>query len=132
MADQHRIDPEGRPHDPSIVPTKATVDPGTFFAVDLRVGEVTAVDEFPEARKPARKLTVDFGPVLGTLRTSAQVTNYGVDELLGRRVVGAVNLGDRRIAGFTSQFLVLGGLHPDGTVALLDVDPSLPLGAPIA
>ena len=130
--EQHRIDAAARPHDPARLSTKPQVDAATFFAVDMRVGEVTHVEAFPEARKPAWKLTVDFGPVLGTLRTSAQVTNYTADQLVGRRVVGAVNLGSRRIAGFTSQFLVLGGLQPDGTVALLDVDPALPLGAPIA
>ena len=93
-----------------------------FFAIDMRVGRVTAVDEFPEARKPAWKLTVDFGPEVGVLRTSAQVTNYSADDLLGRLVVGAVNLGAKRIAGFTSEFLVLGAVDPtDGTVHLLEV-----------
>ena len=132
MADEHRVDPGGRPYDPATLPAKDRVDPGSFVAVDMRVGRVTDVEAFPEARKPAWKLTVDFGPVLGTMRTSAQVTNYGIDELLGRHVVGAVNLGSRRIAGFISEFLVLGGLQPDGTVRLLDPDPALPLGAPIA
>lgn len=132
MGDQHRIDPDARPYEPSALAAKEAIDPSAFFAVDMRVGRVTAVDEFPEARNPAWKLTVDFGPVIGTLRTSAQVTNYTEDELLDRRVVGAVNLGTKRIAGFTSEFLVLGGLQPDGTVRLLEVDPSLPLGAPVA
>ncbi len=126
------MDPEHAPYDPARLDTKPDVDPGQFFAVDMRVGQVTAVEPFPEARKPAWKLTVDFGPVLGVRRTSAQVTNYREDELLGRRVVGAVNLGVRRIAGFPSEFLVLGGLQPDGTVRLLEVDEALPLGAPIA
>ena len=103
-----------------------------FGALDLRVGRVTAVEPFPEARKPAWKLTVDFGPDLGELRTSAQVTNYGPDELLGRQVIGAVNLGTRRIAGFISEFLVLGGLAPDGTVSLLGPDTDLPPGAVVA
>ena len=71
-----------------------------FAALDMRVGIVREVRAFPEARKPAWQLRVDFGPQLGELWTSAQVTNYGEDELLGRRVVGAVNLGTRRIAGF--------------------------------
>ena len=102
-----------------------------FFAVDMRVGRVTAVDPFPEARKPAWKLTVDFGPDVGVLRTSAQVTNYSADELLARLVVGAVNLGTKRIAGFVSQFLVLGALAPDGTVHLLDVPPDAEMGWPI-
>ena len=103
-----------------------------FLAVDMRVGRVTAVEEFPEARKPAWKLTVDFGPVIGTLRTSAQVTNYTADELRGRIVVGALNLGRKRIAGFTSEFLILGALDPDGTVRLLELPGGVEPGAPIA
>ena len=103
-------------------PPLPDVTPPDFFAIDLRVGSVTAVEEFPEARKPAWKLSVDFGPEIGVLRTSAQVTNYERDELLGRLVVGAVNLGTKRIAGFVSEFLVLGAVSPDdGTVQLLEV-----------
>ena len=132
MGDEHRIDPDARPYDPVALPAKPDVDPADFFALDLRVGVVIEVEPFPEARKPAWKLTVDFGPVLGTRRTSAQVTNYTAEELVGRRVVGAVNLGARRIAGFRSEFLVLGGLQPDGTVRLLDAADDLPLGAPVA
>ena len=120
------------PHDPATLPAKAAVAADAFFAVDLRVGRVLEVEPFPEARQPAWKLTVDFGPVIGTLRTSAQVTNYAAAELVGRQVVGAVNLGTRRIAGFSSQFLVLGGLEPDGTVRLLAPDGDLPPGAPVA
>lgn len=114
---------------------KPDVAPDDFFALDLRVGRVEAVDEFPEARTPAWKLTVDFGPTIGRLRTSAQVTNYERDDLLGRLVVGAVNLGTKRIAGFESEFLVLGALESDGTVHLLDVDRldgGVEPGAPIA
>ncbi len=97
------------------------VDPDSFFAVDMRVGRVEAVDAFPETRKPAWKLTVDFGPEVGVRRTSAQVTNYPSEALVGRLVVGAMNLGARRIAAFRSEFLVLGALAPDGTVHLLEV-----------
>ncbi len=132
MADEHRVDPDGRPYDPAALAQKPEVEASDFFAVDMRVGQVVEVEAFPETRKPAWKLSVDFGPVLGIRRTSAQVTNYTADELLGRRVVGAVNLGARRIAGFRSEFLVLGALEPDGTVRLLQVDDALPLGAPIA
>ena len=103
-----------------------------FQAVDMRAGRVVAVEDFPEARKPAWKLTVDFGPEIGTLRTSAQITNYSRDELDGRLVVGAVNLGEKRIAGFTSQFLVLGTIDPDGTVRLLGVEEGVAPGAPVA
>ncbi len=102
-----------------------------FFALDLRVGRVVAVEAFPEARKPAWKLTVDFGPEVGELRTSAQVTNDTAEELTGRLVVGAINLGAKRVAGFASQFLVLGGIAADGTVNLLGVDGVVP-GDPVA
>ena len=121
-----------QPHDPAVLPRKDDVGAGAFFAVDMRAGRVTAVEEFPEARKPAWKLTVDFGPVVGELRTSAQVTNYSRDELLGRTVVGALNLGRKRIAGFASEFLVLGALDPDGTVRLLELPDGVQPGAPIA
>jgi tRNA-binding protein len=111
---------------------KDAVGAAGFFALDQRVGRVITVEGFPEARKPAWKLTVDFGPLVGELRTSAQITNYSREELLGRLVVGAINLGDKRIAGFTSEFLVLGALDPDGTVRLLSVPDDVAPGAPVA
>ncbi|POX55359.1 tRNA-binding protein [Streptomyces sp. Ru71] len=101
-------------------PAKPQAAPDQFFAVDIRVGRITDVEAFPEARRPAWKLTVDFGSEIGALRTSAQVTNYSRDELLERLVVGAVNLGSKRIAGFKSEFLVLGAQDGDGTIHLLD------------
>lgn len=110
---------------------KDDIDPAAFFALDLRVGRVLAVEAFPEARKPAWKLTVDFGPEVGTLRTSAQVTSYSAAELRDRLVVGAVNLGPKRIAGFTSQFLVLGSIDPDGTVRLLRPEDGVQPGDPV-
>lgn len=128
----HRIDPDERPYAPDRVPARPEIDAADFFALDLRVGRVVSVEAFPEARKPAWKLTVDFGPHVGTLRTSAQVTNYGPDELVGRPVVGAVNLPSKRIAGFASEFLVLGGLEADGTVRLLAPDTDLPPGSVVA
>jgi tRNA-binding protein len=129
---QHRIDPEALPYAPEKLPRKPDVGAEGFFAVDLRAGRVLDVQPFPQARKPSVKLTVDFGPVVGTLRTSAQITNYSPEELAGRLVVGALNLGRKRIAGFTSEFLVLGTLDPDGTVRLLEVDPATQPGAPVA
>ena len=111
---------------------KPDVGADAFFALDLRIGRIVAVEDFPEARAPAWKLTVDFGPELGERRTSAQVTNYSADELRGRLVVGAVNLGPKRIAGFRSEFLVLGSIEPDGTVLLLEPDPGAAPGAPVA
>jgi tRNA-binding protein len=128
----HTIDPEGLPYAPEGLARKDDVGADAFFALDLRVGRVVDVEPFPEARKPAWKVTVDFGPVVGRLRTSAQITNYSADELRGRLVVGAINLGTKRIAGFTSEFLVLGSLDPDGTVRLLQLEDGVTPGAPVA
>lgn len=128
----HEIDPEGRPYEVSGLERKPDIAPDDFFALDLRVGRVVGVDAFPEARKPAWRVRVDFGPVVGELATSAQITNYEPDELHGRLVVGAINLGTKRIAGFESQFLVLGALEADGTVRLLEVPADVPPGAPVA
>lgn len=110
---------------------KPDVSPSHFSAVDMRVGRVTAVEPFPEARNPSLKVTADFGP-LGTLSTSAQITNYDRDELVGRLVVGAMNLGARRIAGFRSEFLILGAVSDEGVVRLLAPDPGAVPGEPIA
>ena len=120
------------PWDPAGLERKPEIGAEHFFAVDMRVGTITAVEAFPEARKPAWKLTVDFGPLVGTLRTSAQVTSYAEGELVGRKVVGALNLGPRRIAGFKSEFLVLGTMDPDGRVRLLQVEPEAADGSAIA
>jgi tRNA-binding protein len=129
---QHQIDPDSRPYDPAGLPRKQDVDGPAFFGIDMRAGVVTAVEPFPEARKPALKIEVDFGPVVGRLWSSAQITNYEADDLLGRTVVGAINLGERRIAGFRSQFLVLGALDPDGTVRLLELPEGVLPGSVIA
>ena len=116
-----------------MVPRRPDITANDFFAVDIRVGRVTAVDDFPEARKPAWKLTVDFGEDVGTLRTSAQVRSYDRDDLLGRMVVGAVNLGSRQIGPFVSEFLVLGAVDPDdGTVHLLELPDGVEPGWSIA
>ena len=112
--------------------TKPEIDVAAFASVDMRVGIVQEVQPFPEARKPAWRLRVDFGPELGERWTSAQVTNYAADELIGRRVVGAVNLGTRRIAGFESAFLLLGAVQADGSVVLLDVADEAAPGSSIA
>ena len=108
------------------------IDYAQFEAVEMRVGSVLAVRAFPEARNPAWQIHVDFGQALGQRWTSAQVTNYTEAELVGRRVVGALNLGTRRIAGFESEFLLLGAVQSDGSVVLLDVDPRAELGSLIA
>ena len=121
-----------RPYAPDRLPLKEDIGADRFFAVDMRVGRIVEVENFPQARKPSLKLAVDFGPVVGVMKTSAQVTTYSYDELMGRLVVGAINLGPRRIAGFKSEFLVLGAMEPDGTVKLLRVEPDVEPGAPIA
>lgn len=102
-------------------PLQPDVNFDHFAAVDLRVGRVVDVEPFPEVRKPAWKITVDFGE-LGQRRTSAQVVHYGREELLGRLVVGAVNLGRKRIAGFTSEFLLLGTVGENEVVRLVRPD----------
>ena len=129
---QHEIDPEKLPYATDKLPRKEAIGIDDFFSVDLRAGRVVTVEPFPEARKPSLKVTVDFGPLVGTLSTSAQITNYSPEELEGRMVVGAINLGEKRIAGFKSQFLILGALDPDGTVRLLGVEDGVQPGAPIA
>jgi len=108
----------------------ATAD--DFFAIDMRVGTVLAAQAFPEARKPSLKLVIDFGPELGQKRSSAQLTvHYTPEQLIGRQVVAAVNLGPRRIAGFNSEVLVLGAMPTPTEVVLLAVDRSVANGTRI-
>ena len=89
-----------------------------FEAVEMRVGRVTAVDDFPEARRPAWKLTIDFGPEIGTKRSSAQITNYERGELEHSLVVAVVNLPPKQIGPFVSECLVLGALDERGVILL--------------
>jgi tRNA-binding protein len=102
-----------------------------FQKLDMRVGRVLEVEEFPEARVPAWKLTVDFGPEIGTKRSSAQITHYPADSLVGRLVVGVVNFPPRRIAGFPSEVLVLGAMDEEKGVVLLEPDDEVQPGSPI-
>ena len=102
-----------------------------FAAVDMRVGRVVAVEDFPEARKPAWKLTIDFGPEIGSKRSSAQVTNYAREELEGRLVVAVVNFPPRQIGPVRSEVLVLGASDSEGRVILLAPDVDVPLGSRI-
>ena len=99
-----------------------------FLKVDMRVGRVIGVDDFPEARKPAWKLTIDFGPELGTKRSSAQITNYAREELEGRLVVAVVNFPPRQIGPVCSEVLTLGVPDEEGRVILLRPDADVPLG----
>ena len=103
-----------------------------FEAVDMRVGRVTAVDEFPEARRPAWKLTIDFGPEIGTKRSSAQITNYERAELEGTLVVAVVNFPPKQIGPFMSECLVIGALDDEQGVILLRPDREVAIGDRIA
>ncbi|ETT29608.1 tRNA-binding protein [Paenibacillus sp. BGI2013] len=103
-----------------------------FMQHDIRVGTVVEAEPFPKARIPAIKMTIDFGP-LGLKRSSAQITQrYTPDMIIGKQVVAVVNFPPRRIAGFVSEVLVLGGVPGEGDVALLTPDSPLPNGTPIA
>jgi tRNA-binding protein len=104
-----------------------------FFATDIRVGTIVEAQGFPEARKPAIKLKIDFGAEIGFKWTSAQITTYYTPEsLIGRQVVAVMNLGPKRIAGFTSEVLVLGAMDTSTAVNLLRPDRPAPNGARIA
>ena len=100
-----------------------------FMKVDIRVGQITRAEPFPEARKPAIKLWVDFGPELGEKKSSAQITvHYDVEGLIGRKVLGVLNFPPRQIGPFMSEVLVLGVPDKDGEVVLLTPDKDVPLG----
>jgi tRNA-binding protein len=108
-----------------------TISFDDFLAVEVRVGRVLEVHEFPEARKPAWKLTIDFGAEIGIKRSSAQITNYGRDELEGRLVVAVVNFPPRQIGPFRSEVLCLGASDEEGRIILLAPDADVPLGSRI-
>jgi tRNA-binding protein len=100
-----------------------------FSAVDIRVGTIVAAEPFPEARKPAYKVTVDFGGEIGIKRSSVQITvRYKVDDLIGKQVLAVVNFPPKRIAGFPSEILVLGVPDETGNVVLIRPDLGVPDG----
>ena len=99
-----------------------------FCAIDMRVGTIVAVEDFPTARNPAYKLTIDFGEI-GLRRSSAQIIqNYSVDQLIGRQVLAVVNFEPKRIAGFRSEVLVCGSNDAEGNVVLIQPERPVPNG----
>jgi len=102
-----------------------------FERLELTVGVITEVEDFPEARNPAYKLTIDFGP-RGSRCSSARATHYPREELLGRQVVCVLGFEPKRIAGFKSEVLVLGGISDDHGVILLRPDREIEPGSPVA
>src|SRR3989344_1355358 len=107
-----------------------TISYDDFAKIDMRVGKVIAVDDFAEAIKPAWKLTIDFGP-LGVKKSSAQITNYKKEDLIGRQVVCVVNFAPKKIGPFISEVLTLGAEKPEGGYELLRPDPDASLGSRI-
>ncbi|MCP0914646.1 MULTISPECIES: tRNA-binding protein [Legionella] len=100
-----------------------------FAQIDIRTGTIVKAEPFPRVKKPAYKVWVDFGAELGILQTSAQITiRYALKTLIGRQVLGCINLGEKNIAGFISQFLLLGFADENGAICLATVDPRVPNG----
>ena len=99
-----------------------------FANLDIRVGQILSAEVFEEAKKPAYILKIDFGNEIGIKKTSAQITNYQLDELVGVRCIGVINLGDKQIGPIISQCLILGSINENGDVLLLQPSPEADLG----
>jgi tRNA-binding protein len=115
-------------HDPA-ASIASPIDFGTFLAVDIRVGTIIAAEPYPEARKPAIKLRIDFGPTIGVKRSSAQIIeHYDCEGLIGRQVAAVVNFPPRQIGKFVSEVLTLGFPDENGAVMLVAPDQRVPDG----
>lgn len=111
-------------------PPGAEIGFDQFLSVDIRIGTVLAAEPFPEARKPAFKLTIDFGPGVGVKKSSAQITDrYTLEELTGRQVAAVVNFPPRQIGKFMSEVLTLGFADEEGAVILFSPDRPVPNGS---
>lgn len=110
-----------------------TITRDEFESVELRAGTVVNVEDFPQARKPAWKITVDFGGDIGLKRTSAQITDlYSPDDLIGRQIIGVVNFPPRQIGPVKSEFLLTGFYRDDGSVVMAVPERAVPDGAKLA
>lgn len=103
-----------------------------FFDLDIRVGKIIKVEDFKEAIKPAYKLEIDFGEAIGVKKSSAQITNYPKEDLLDRKVISVINLGEKQVGPFISQCLVLGSITKNNEVLLLSPEPNAELGEKIS
>jgi tRNA-binding protein len=103
-----------------------------FFDLDIRVGKIIKVEDFEEAIKPAYKLEIDFGEAIGLKKSSAQITNYPKEDLLDRKVISVINLGEKQVGPFISQCLVLGSITKNNEVLLLSPEPNAELGEKIS
>jgi tRNA-binding protein len=99
-----------------------------FMELDIRVGEIISVEEFPEIKKPSYILNIDFGEEIGIKKTSAQITNYSLESLINRKCVAVLNLGEKQIGRIMSQCLILGSIDDKGNVLLLKPDERSSLG----
>lgn len=116
-------------HDPH-APAAETIDFDAFLRVDIRIGTVIAAEPYPEARKPSLKLRIDFGPVIGEKKTSAQIaTRYAPADLIGRQVAAVVNFPPRQIGKFMSEVLTVGFADAEGQVVLFAPDAPVPDGS---
>ncbi|MEC7926319.1 MAG: tRNA-binding protein [Actinomycetota bacterium] len=103
-----------------------------FQELDIRVGKIISVEEFPEIKKPSYILNIDFGDEIGIKKTSAQITNYSIENLIGKKCIAVINLGEKQIGRIMSQCLILGSIDNKGNVLLVNPDKNASLGDKIS